>query len=510
MKALLRGLLFLFMMGVSASAEGTGTFWDRLKSVQTILPKASKPEVVILASMLPAHRSYVEREVIPDFEKKYNCKVRLQFYRSSLEIIRYLNLDAHKSKPEFSLVLTPYELTKELVTKEMVLPLNEVPGVERIETHMGEFHPIFAAMGKYDDTYYFIPRMIETQTLFYRKSKVADAVTKYGAYREKIDAKLKRLNGFGLPQRYSLEADPNEWDFYDLFTVGYIWSQEEYFGRTFGRISHRSDFYGGAALHVIDRAFQLGATSDEILTMRGEGVTEMLLWEQVFAQTGIYDKESYHDFWRGVQLFNAIKDDRCYLTWLSSIELGTVHGWENDPTMKGYMNDPEDMGVARVPQGISFSLNENGEPRIVGSRTTTLGGKCWGIPKSAPEVKLAFEFATFISNRTWNARESSLFTMLPIRKDLLMNIKEVYMMGWVGDIFKATMKQIEQQEKDAVAVAPRSPKFSEISELYVSAYVHTVTVLYREAVDFKKMERYLADEIEPKVRAVLGENYPEE
>lgn len=497
-------VLSLLFVVVTLSAES-----PILRLLKQINAGETKPTLTILARMSPAQMRYVQHEIFRSFEKRYNCKVRLETYKSSVEISRILELDARRTKPQMSLVLTPLELSEELVSKELLLPLKEILDEEKIEAHMSDYHPLFKAMGVYDSSYYFVPRMVETQMLFYRKSKVADAVTKFEKHRATLQQSLEKLNGFGLPRGYTLEADPNEWDFYDLFTVGYIWSQEEYAGRKFGRISHRSDAYAGTALHLIDRAFQLGANKDEVLALRGRAVSEMFLWEQVFAQEGIYDKESYQSLWRGSDLYRAIKDDRCFLTWFSPIEFGRVHGWADDPMMKSYLKDPSDMGVAIIPKAVSFSLDEKGEPIIEGSRNITLRGSYWGVPKSAPEAELAFQFATYITNRTWNASESSNFCMLPVRKDLLLNLADVYAMGWIGDIYKTAVTQIKGQVKDSITVVPRSPKFSQIAEQYTKTYLD---IVMKRGVpiptDVKSIERHLGERIEPKVRAILGDKYP--
>lgn len=506
MKAnLFQRILLLTISVVTISAAEHNAF----RYVKDLLTGNTPPTLVILAHLQPAQRTFIQRRVIPAFEKKYNCRVYLQNFINAKEIKRILQLDALKNKSEISLVLTPFEITKELVENKQMLPLKEIPNT-KIQNHMEVYHPIFKALGQYDKEQYFIPRMVHTQTLFYRKSKVADAVSKFESYRNTLQEKLNTLNGYGLPANYTLEKDPNEWDFYDLFTIGYIWSREEYFGRKTGRIAHRSDRYLGTALHLIDRAYQLGATSDDVLAIRGDAVSEMFLWEQVFAQTGIYNKESYQDLWRSTHLFKAIKDDNCFLTWLSPHEFGRVHGWENDPTMKSYMSDPNDMGVAFIPQGVSFTLLDNGEYKATGSRNGTLSGEFWGIPKSAPQVKLAFEFATYITNRNWNAQESSNFCMLPVRRDLIRNIPQTYSIGWLGAIMETTVKQIAAQVKDTIIIAPRSPKFSQIAEQYVQTYLHLVqTKNTGSPADVKTVEHYLHKNTKPKVKKILGEEYPQ-
>ena len=132
---------------------------------------------------------------------------------------------------------------------------------------MAEYLDIALDLGKVDGTLYYIPRKLETNTLLYLKSKVADAVANWKPLEADINAMFKAENGFGLPTGYNLEADPNEWDWYDLAVVGYYWSNTEIDGTKEARIAHRGKKYNGTQTELVTKMYQAGATEEDILAM---------------------------------------------------------------------------------------------------------------------------------------------------------------------------------------------------------------------------------------------------
>lgn len=473
------------------------------------LKKNEKNELGILAKMLPAQRTYLETQVIPNFEKAYNCKVTVQYYKSAAELKRILELDAQRSKPTISLIKTPFEATHQLVNYDLVQPFSNFKNSDDLENDMTAYHDMAKAMGVYKNDYYYIPRKLETRILFYRKSMVKDALAKFGKHENRIHNQLKSMNGYGLPSGYVLEDDPNEWDFYDIFVIGNIWANEEYYNGTSGKIAHRGDNYGGTGLFFVDRAFQLGASKDDILAMRGAAITETYLWELASIKAGIYNKGIWEDKWRGKNIYNAIKDGKAFMAWFQQIDCFNVHGWEEDPNMPTYLEDPADMGLAVIPKAVSFSLGENGKPLFEGSRKITTGGWWWGVAKKAPKAELAYEFAKYITNRTWNADESSNFGMIPVRKDLLLNISETYSMGWVGDIYKTSVQQIKQQVTDSMVIVPRNKKYPQINENYINAFNSLVAGNGRNlALNSAAVRAFLDSQFVPKAKEILGDEFP--
>lgn len=471
--------------------------------------KNQKNELGILAKMLPAQRTYLETQVIPNFEKAYNCKVTVQYYKSAAELKRILELDATRSKPTISLVKTPFEATHQLVNYDLVQPFSNFKNSDDLENDMTAYHDMAKNMGVYKNDYYYIPRKLETRILFYRKSMVEDALSKFNKHKSRINRQLKGMNGYGLPNGYALEDDPNQWDFYDIYVVGNIWANEVYYNGKSGKIAHRGDNYGGTGLFFVDRAFQLGATTDDILAMRGDAVTETYLWELASIKSGIYNKGIWEDKWRGKNIYNAVKDGKAFMAWFQQIDCFNVHGWPEDPNMPSYLEDASDLGTAVIPKAVSFSLDANGKPLFEGNRQITTGGWWWGIAKKAPKAELAYEFAKYITNRTWNADESSSFGMIPVRKDLLLNISETYEMGWVGDIYKTSVQQIKQQVADSMVIVPRNKKYPQVNENYINVFNSLASGKAKNTAVNRTAVRALLDaKFVPKAKEILGDEFP--
>jgi ABC-type glycerol-3-phosphate transport system substrate-binding protein len=457
--------------------------------------------------MMPAQQRFFEEEFVAKFNQEHHCKISVATFTDQWDIERFLKLDQGKKTPEIGLVKTPFEVTRELVYKGFMQPLTSVVDSARVMMDLAEYHPLGSGLGYVDGTPYYIPRKLETRVLFYRKSMVADAVAKFDKHKKRINEELRKQNGFGLPKNYTLKSDPAQWNLYDLYVVGSIWANEEYNGIKMPRIAHRGARYEGTALDLVDRALQLGATNKDILTL-GDKTAEALLWENVFIRNGIYNQGMWQDPWRGANLYNGIKDGKVFLSFLQQIDCFNVHGWPDDPGMPSYLPDMNDMGLSQIPQAVSFELTPQGEPVFEGTRSISTGGWWWGIPKTSPNAKLAYEFARYVTSKASQAAECSKFGMIPIRKDVLLNLPDVFSQGWVGDIFKTSVDQVTV---NALTTVPLVKGYPQVAQNLIDAW-------YGLCVEYDKkksgdmtlpvMKDKLAKEYLPKQKAMLGTDYP--
>ena len=434
-----------------------------------------KEELTVLIKMMPAQQRYFVDEIIPAFEKSHNVKVNVATFTNAAEITRKLELDAKKSQPEISLVKTPFEMTDVLVEKGLVQPLAQITSQDQVNMDIAAYHPLAVSMGMVNNTFYYIPRKLETRVLFYLKSKVADAVAKFDGYKEEISSHLKEENGYGLPAGYVLESDPDLWNMYDLYVVGYIWAHEEYNGKKEGRLAHRGAKYEGTSQFLIDRAYQFGDTPEEILSMKGTGVENAYLWEKVLVRDGLYATGMWQDPWKGSDIWTNVQSGNVFLAYFQQIDFFNVHGWAGDVSMPSYLQDPSDMGIAIIPQAVSFEIDSEGMPQEVGSRNITTGGWFWGVPKAAPQAKLAYEFSKFITSKIENSKEVAQFGMIPVRKDLLNNFSNTFSEGWVGEVFEKSVKQISMHLlQEPLITVPRTRNYAQTSENYIDAWYKLV------------------------------------
>ncbi|MBD3392151.1 MAG: extracellular solute-binding protein [Chitinivibrionales bacterium] len=469
-------------------------------------------ELTVLIRMMPAQQRFFRDEIVKAFEKEHKCKINIATFNNEWDIERMLKLEAGKNDPEIGLVKTPFEMTRVLVAKGYMQKLADIVDSSQVMQDIAEYHPLATALGMVDEVPYYIPRKLETRILFYRKSKVAEAVAKFPQHRSRINAELKKRNGYGLPKGYALEEQPGEWDFYDLFVVGTIWANEEYNGVKVGRMAHRGARYGGTALFLVDRAIQLGADEDDLMRLTGDKTTEMYLWENMLVQSGTYNPGMWQDPWKGSNIYNGIKDGKVFLAYLQQIDCFLVHGWKEDPGMPTYLPDIDDMGLSVVPRAVSFTMTK-GDPSYEGGRRISTGGWWWGVPKTSPDAELAYAFARFVTNKENQARECAKFGMIPVRKDILSNLPEVFDEGWVGDIFEVSIDQIRTQfESEDIVTVPLNKYYSQIAQNMVEAW-YKLCVDYNEdeqgTIDLATMKMRLGSDFVPKQKEILGDAYPE-
>lgn len=429
-----------------------------------------KPGFTVLIRMMPAQQRFFEQEIVAKFNKEHNCAIRVASFEKQWDIERFLTLDAAKKHPEIGLVKTPFEVTRPLVYKGLMMPLTQAVDSAKVMMDLAEYHQLAAGLGYVNGEPYYIPRKLETRIMFYRKSMVADAVAKFEKHRARINAELKKQNGFGLPAGYVLESDPSAWDLYDVYVVGSIWSHETYNGVVMPRIAHRGARYEGTALDLVDRSLQfdsvISTAQQEIMSL-GKNTAQTLLWENVFIRNAIYNPSMWQDQWTGDKIWNGIKDGKVFLSFVQQIDCFYIHGWADDPGMPSYLPDINDMGLAQIPLAVSFDLKADGTPQVVGTRAISTGGWWWGIPKTSPDAQLAYEFARYITNKTNNALECSKFGMVPVRKDILLNLPEVFSAGWVGDIFRVSVDQIGT---NGLTTVPLDKEYPQLAQNIIEAW----------------------------------------
>ncbi len=468
-----------------------------------------KQEMTILIRMMPAQDRFFREKIITAFEKEHSCRINVAPFNNEWDIERLLKLDAGKKTPEIGLVKTPFEMTRVLARKGLMKPLTEAVDSLRVDQDMAEYHQLASGLGYIDGRPYYLPRKLETRILFYRKSMVADAVAKFPAHKSRIQAELRKQNGYGLPAGYALEEDPAGWDLYDLYVVGSVWANEEYNGVKMGRMAHRGARYGGTALFMVDRALQLGASKEDVLKLDAEKMAEMYLWERVMVRNGLYNAGMWNDQWKGSDIYNAVKDGKVFMAWFQQIDCFIMHGWPDDPAMQTYLPEDGDMGLTVVPKAVSFALGKNGAPVYEGNRSISTGGWWWGIPKASTQDELAYELARFITNKENQALEVAEFGMLPVRKDILNNLPETFDEGWVGEIFKVSVDQIKLNELTTV---PLVEQYSLVGKNIVEAW-YKLCVEYDEAkqgaMSLERMQKKLASDFVEQQKEILGVDYPQ-
>jgi ABC-type glycerol-3-phosphate transport system substrate-binding protein len=110
-----------------------------------------------------------------------------------------------------------------------------------------------------------------------------------------------------------------------------------------------------------------------------------------------------------------------------------------------------------MPQGVSFELKKDGQPKRIGTRKAHTFGWFWGIPKNAPEPDLAYRLAKFMTNHESQFRESKEFGIFPTRPKVVEDLKRDQLPEWQMEIFTKSIEQLHLNEDNFV------PKFSTLA-----------------------------------------------
>lgn len=415
-------------------------------------------QVSVLIRMMPEQEKYFRERIIPPFEKKNRCKVEVVSYRETGD----LDSSIRKLPGRCALVKTPLEQTRKLVDEGLMMPVDSVAGQDMAGVQQAYF---LLSLATVDGRLYYYPRKFETRIMVYLKSKVREAVMRWGDRSDEIDSVLKKYTGHGLPNDFVLEEDPNQWDYYDLFTAGYYWSREIP-GRYTPKIAHRGKRYSGTAQTLVDRVYQLGGDQGSVMAMEGDGVLDMLEWEALCVKTGIYNPRMWADSLSGAGVWGLFKSGECYLSFMTQLDCFFLHG-NYSAEQPGYVANPDDLGFAVMPRGVSLSVDSAGKPVREGRRSISTGGWWWGVPKDTPYRDLSAKLAEWILSPQVQIDESAAFGMIPVRKDVLGDIGLLFGRGWITDIYEVSFKQLIENQFTTV---PLIRNYAQLENLYLDAW----------------------------------------
>jgi len=425
---------------------------------------AAPREGAILISMIPAQEKDFRETLIPPFEKKNHCKVRVVSYSDSG--------DAEKAIRKYSgkalLVKTPFERIQGLVRSGLMMSVDSAAGAKTLK----EIHDKYflLQLATFDGKLYYFPRKFECRIMMYLKSRVAEAVANWEKKRAPISEALKRHNGLGLPANYALEADPNQWDFYDVFVVGWAWAHADSSGKLTPKIGHRAKRYSGTAQRIVDRVYELGGDRSNVVKMSGECLVDAFEWEAVYAQENIYNPRMLKEGWSGGDVWTAFKSNDVYLAFMTQLDGFFIHGTYSKE-LPGYLENPDDLGFAVMPKGVSMQLNADGTYRREGTHAVSTGGWWWGIPKDSPYPDLSVKLAEWILANDNQVDGCTKFGMIPVRKDILGDIGLLFGRNWLSEIYEVSLKQVVYNQYRTV---PVMNDYSLLEAIYLDAWFDMV------------------------------------
>ncbi len=396
-----------------------------------------RPDYVILVRMDEIEEGWFRTQVA-DFARKRHIRLTTRTYRDGDELERLLRAAALERKSRILVAMVPQEMLTPLAEEDLIQPLDGLEDRLPLRALLATMAPPASAPATARGRPHYVPATIATPLLFYSRKQVADAVAHWSEERGVIDAALQKENGLGLPTAYRLEDDPGDWDTYDIAVMAAYWAVRPYEGLTVPRVAHAA--VGAAAgQDLASRAYSHGAHSEELLELDGTALRDALAWESVFLREGWYHPSMTKENWRPRDLLGAAAQGQLFLGWLDSADLFRLHG-TGATGLEGFLREPADLGVARVPRGVSLDLTRgyvarSGDPRAA------VSGAWWGIPRSAPDPALGFDLVRQLSEREFQTAWARTFGRMPARRDLLAEIDLVFEPPWQFAIARAAKRQ---------------------------------------------------------------------
>ena len=195
------------------------------------------------------------------------------------------------------LALAPRASLASLAEEDLVLPVAEARGGQGSRVLAGAMAPeSIVPSASRGGGLRFVPATISTPLVFYSRARVAEAVEGWQADRNRIDAALRQAGGSGLPQQYRLEADPDDWDTFDIAVLAAFWANRPYDGLRVPRVAHAA-IGDAATVDLATRAFSQGASTANLLDLDAIELRDALAWESVFFAAGWYHPAMTKENW---------------------------------------------------------------------------------------------------------------------------------------------------------------------------------------------------------------------
>jgi hypothetical protein len=396
-----------------------------------------RPDYVVLVRMDELEEGWF-RARLEEFAKKRRVRLTTRSYADAAQLERVLRAETLERKSRILLLQSPHAMLSALAEEDLVRPLEDVRNPRSVRVLLGAMAEVAAGPGNARGRAHYVPATISTPLLFHSRRQVADAVNHWGDDRGRIDQALRAHNGGGLPTGYRLEPDPEDWDTYDIAVLAAYWATRPHEGLTVPRVAHAA---GGeaAAQDLATRAYSHGARAEEMLELDGVALRDALIWESVFFERGWYHPSMATERWTPREILNAAAQGQVFLGWLDSADLFRLHG-TGAQGLEGFLREPADLAVSRVPRGVSLEL-ERGQVARAGDPHAAVAGTWWAIPRSAPDAALAYDLLEHVSGREFQLAWAQTFGRLPARRDLLSQIDVVFEADWQFAIARAAKKQ---------------------------------------------------------------------
>jgi ABC-type glycerol-3-phosphate transport system substrate-binding protein len=157
-------------------------------------------------------------------------------------------------------------------------------------------------------------------------------------------------------------------------------------------------------------------------------MVDVFVWESVFRELNLYAPEVWSDteVMSGRGMYEVMARGEAHLLRTHSLGVRLL-------ASEAHLGTDEDLGLAVMPQGVSFELDQAGRPARSGTRRSTINGWLWGVPASTRDPLRSVRLARYLSDTAQQQSEVDEFSVLPVRHGVTLRGEGIA--GRIGPVF---------------------------------------------------------------------------
>lgn len=398
------------------------------------------PRREVLVAMDPSQARWLRENLIEEFNAEHNVNLALV----AVDEEQVLPTVAHAGG-DLILAAVPRARGARVMRDHLIRPFDEVIPTAQMTADLADLVPRALHTAQLDERQVFLPRLSLVDIAVYRLGKVRDAVRHWSLLRPQIDAALKAINGRGLPPDYTLELEPEQWDAFDRFVIGYYWAHRRYDGKKAqGRIAHRTGEALDGVVDITEGIYRAGATDATLAKIDDTPARDYFTWETLYRENGIYAPLMFGA--RPVDddgIIDGLRSGELFLATVDQMQAFTLHGGSHLGSPPG-VDDPDDLGFAPLQRISSVELGTDGKPLRPGQVFSFREDWVWALPAKSADPQLAYELVKFLWTRENHYRECEALGTLPMRADVVRERSSLFRLVWMDDVLDAAFAEWER------------------------------------------------------------------
>ncbi len=406
------------------------------------LPGLPKPTYTVLVQDVQRERQFFFAEQLNQFATKNGVTLQLRHFDSGAnpEMMQLFQFLADSSQGLLALVPLNYagilmnHKPALLQSYDEVLLKMASAEQQNFATMLAKFDSTalrFSRRMQDSDEYLFLPFEFDVPVLVYFKSKLQEAVQSWSTYKDEINSVLLQLAGTKLPADFILEANPNLWDFDDLFVASYYWNQAYPTPNSYGRLAFPGRNDGQSFMIWINRALGCGVSWDELfnlsanLNLPSAALVETFFKDALFRESKLCQSAMWLE--AGVshlEVVELLKTKSIFAAFLPSSDLFAL-------------NSPEilaDIQVASLPR-INGAQFYSALPNLM----------LLAIPKRSPKPVLSLQLAQWLTGTEQQLlRASNQFSLPTVTNLMDFSVKPPFRPPLKMEIWQSLINQFEE------------------------------------------------------------------